>query len=262
MLVTAAIAVALGAIAAAGPASGAGTASITGTVREAGTGTPVSGISVDLYRQVTRTLGPPFGNGKPFKTYGYVTSVPTGADGRYTLSGLAASDSVGYWVCFNTFGFPYEPACYLDQLGYYPFPDPLGLVQLPSDANTVHVATGQHVTGIDASLVAPSALDPATAGAVAGRVTQTVFGLPLNHVRVTLFNPSGNVVTEALTGTNGTYGLIFVPAGVGYRVCFNGSSARGGLSLGGYTSSCRAASVSVVAGATTANVNAQLKGTI
>ncbi len=255
-------AAAIGAVVLAPQATAANTASITGTVRESGTGTPVAGVSVDLYREITRTLGPPFGDGKPFKTPGYITSVQTGADGTYTLGGLPASDALGYWVCFSTFGLPYEPECYLDEIGYNPFPSPLGIIDVPSTAARVHVAAGQHVTSIDANLIDFTALNPAISGTIGGKVTQTVFGLPLSQVRVTLFNTSGHVVTEALTRANGTYRLIFVPVGTGYRVCFNGSGAKGGLSLHGYTSRCRLVPVTVLAGTTTANVNAQLSGTL
>jgi hypothetical protein len=262
MFATAVFAALLGTVLAAPQATAANTASISGTVREAGTGAPVAGVSVDLYRQVTRTLDPPFGNGRPFKTPGYVTSVETAANGTYTLSGLAASDAVGYWVCFGTHGLAYQPACYLDELGYDPFPDPLGLVQLPAAATPVHVSAGQHVTRIDASLIDFSVFNSATTGTVAGQVTQTVFGRPLKQVRVTVYGPGGIVLTEAMTGANGSYQLVFVPAGAGYHVCFDGSGAKGGLSLRGYTTSCRAASVAVVAGMTTANINAQLAGSI
>jgi hypothetical protein len=257
------VAAVLGTVVAVAPrATAANTASISGTVREAGTAAPVAGASVDLYREITRTLGPPFGNGKPFKTYGYVTSVQSGADGTYTLSGLPASDAAGYWVCFGTFGIPYEPECYLDELGYNPFPNPLGLVDVPPNASRVHVGAGQHVGRIDASLVDFAVLNQATAGTIAGKVTQTVLGLPLKQVRVTVYNTSGRVVTEAMTAANGAYRLVFVAAGPGYRVCFDGSGARGGVSLHGYVSRCRLVPVTVAPGTTTGNVNATLSGSL
>ena len=254
----------LAGVAGAGQAAGAATAtaSISGTVRVAGTGVPIAGLSVDLFKEVTRRLGPPFGNGKPFKAPGYVTSVLTAPDGTYTLSGLPASDASGYWVCFSTFGFPYQPNCFLDELGYDPFPDPLGLFQIPQYAARVHVASGQHVTGVDAHLIDLTVLNASNAGTITGKVTQTVLGRPLNQVRVTVRDAAGTVATEAMTRPNGTYVLVFVPAGPGYRVCFNGAGARGGVSLHGYTSRCRLVPVNVAAGAITPNVNAQLAGTI
>ena len=261
-IIAAALSVALmGAVAATHASAATPTGSISGTVRESGTGVPVAGIRIELFKEITRTLSPPFGNGKPFKTPGFVTAVESGAGGRYTLSGLPASDAAGYWVCFNTVGFGYEPVCYLDEIGYAPFPDPLGLVQLPPNAGRVRVNAGQHVTRIDAN-VRDIAFNPAITGAVAGKVTQTVLGLPLRQVRVTLVNPGGHVVLEALTRADGTYRLVFLPPGSGYRVCFDGSSAKGGLSVRGYTSRCRFAPVSVAAGAVTSNVNAQLSGMV
>jgi hypothetical protein len=176
VIIAAMVAALLPASLAATHASAVGTASITGTVREAGTGVPVGGVSVELFKEITRTLGPPFGNGKPFKTPGFVKSVQTGADGTYALTNLDASDAAGYWVCFNTFGVPYEPQCYLDELGYNPFPNPLGLIDVPAHATRVQVAAGQHVARIDASLFDFAVLNPATAGTIAGKVTQTVLG--------------------------------------------------------------------------------------
>ena len=164
--------IAVGSIGLAGQMAGAAPAkgSIAGTVRDAVTGEPVSGVSVDVFYLATN--GAP--GGGTVQGPGFLAGTQTAADGTYKVSGLAPSDANGYWVCFDTglFG-PYEFECWVDQSTFfYPFPDPFGFFQLPSASRTVHLGAGQHVTGIDGDLIAPAAPgSPPTTGSVGGRVT-------------------------------------------------------------------------------------------
>ena len=239
------------------------TASIAGTALVGGTGAPVGGLTVELYHFEKRVLYPPFGNGRPFYAPSYIESVQTAGDGTYAFTALPASDSRGYLVCFDpVFTFSYQPACYLNQVGYDPFPNPLGLVQVPPGTTPIHVAAGHRADGIDANMVDLAVLNEQTAGTVAGKVTQTLFGIPLRGVKVHAMTPSGQIAGEGLTDGAGNYTVGFLPAGSGYTICFDGSSATGGVSLGAYKSACLPGKVTVTAGATTQNVNESLAATL
>lgn len=244
----------INAVAATGPAS------ITGTVRVGGTGAPVGDMAVELFDFEKQVVDPPFGNGRPFYAPTFVRSVHTASDGTYAFTALPAPNSYGYLVCFDpVFEYPYQPTCYLNQLGYDPFPDPLGFNQIPPGTTAIHVAAGHHASGIDANMVDLSVLNDQTAGAISGKVTQTLLGIPLRGVQVHALTPSGQIAGEGLTDGKGNYTVTYLPASAtGYTMCFDGSSASGGISLGAYRSGCAASRIAVTAGATTQNVNATL----
>ncbi|MEO6885093.1 MAG: hypothetical protein ABI232_02245 [Jatrophihabitantaceae bacterium] len=217
-------------------ASGASTGSISGTVRVMGTGAPLAGIGVGLYQREAV-----YGPGGDL-VYGptYVTGTTTASDGTYTLTGLAASGTNGYWVCFVG-DDSFSGQCYQNAQGFYPFPDPLGLVQMPSDAKTVSVGTGQHVTGIDTEFIDPSATG---VGAISGKVTQNLLNLNLlkfnlAQVKVTAFNAAGVEVEHVLTTKTGTYLVSNLPVShAGYAICFSPASAKGGITLTGFHGQC------------------------
>src|SRR3954467_5006682 len=103
MKVALAVVAAVLGVAIAGPsADAANTASISGTVRFAGTGDPAPGVLVSAAR-LERSYAL---TGRPAMVPMFFAATPSGADGRYTVSGLPASDSTGYWVCFIVPGFP------------------------------------------------------------------------------------------------------------------------------------------------------------
>lgn len=250
---------AVAAVAAFAVAPGAGTAattgSISGTAREAGTGTPLGGLDVTIV-QVQKVV-----------VFGRHTTatVPiaygvTNDDGTYTVDGLAPDP--GYYVCFSEgfFGFPHLGNCYLDAEIYNPLPNPFGWVQVGTDSARVRVMAGQQVTRIDAQLrIFPFE----QYGFVSGTVTQRYVGSALRNVRVTAYDATNTVVDEALTQAGGKYNLYgLLGSASGYRICFDGSAATGGVTLHAYGRVCYPSRVSVTPGATTPNVNAALTATV
>ena len=121
----------------------AGHASVAGTVTLLTSGTPVPGVSVDLF-QATNTATP-------------VVSTATGASGGYHFSGLAAGQ---YKLQFQGAGFA--------QLWY---PDSL----TPDDATAVTVQPGQNIQGVDVRLGGlPGTLTGQVAGGNTAGATLTV----------------------------------------------------------------------------------------
>jgi hypothetical protein len=264
--------IAVGSIGLAGQMAGAAPAkgSIAGTVRDAVTGEPVSGVSVDVFYLATN--GAP--GGGTVQGPGFLAGTQTAADGTYKVSGLAPSDANGYWVCFDTglFG-PYEFECWVDQSTFfYPFPDPFGFFQLPSASRTVHLGAGQHVTGIDGDLIAPAAPgSPPTTGSVGGRVTAKGTNSGVSDVTVTAFNSAGLPVGHAVTALHGAYEIANL-APSSYTICVDGANARLGATPAAFHGRCYpsarwregmppptdAMPVSVTVGMTTPRVNVAL----
>jgi hypothetical protein len=213
-------------------ASAAPTASISGTVRVAGTGQPAPDVAVLVVRLAT--VGGP---GGPVQGPVPVASATTAADGTYRVGGLAPSGAAGYWVCFDP-GFlsSFEGQCWVNQPGFVDLPNPFGFVQVPPGSARVVLATGQRADAVDASLVDR---DDATAtGAIAGMVVDATLRHPLRNVRVTAWDAADQDVSNDVTGTDGTYRLDHLYASAGYRVCFDGSSARGGFTLHAFDRRC------------------------
>ena len=215
------------------PSSASGlSASISGTVRQAGTGTPLAGYDVTVLKLTTVNFGGPVTGPTP------VYSGTTAANGTYTIP--VAPNGVGYYVCFS----PPEPfalgQCYLNQLWLPSFPNPLGFVQVPYSATLVKVGTLQHVTGIDDDEVDPSVTPPDEVGSVSGTVTETLIGAKLKGVRVSAFSATGAIVSQALTATDGTYRLDNILPATNYRVCFDGTTGSGGVTLHAYVRKCYA----------------------
>ncbi len=165
------------------PTSPSLTGTVTGTAGE-----PISGVTVEVTTAAGATAAHP----------------TTGADGGYTVAGLAPGD---YTVCFVPAGGSNGP----DGLGYLPqcWHD----VTDGRTPTSVTVTSGTAVTGIDARL--------ATAGAVSGTVTDTT-GTPLQGVVVSVDKPGGDPVSYAATDSAGAWSVTGLPAGT-YGVCFDPS---------------------------------------
>jgi hypothetical protein len=268
------IAAALGLAIAVPQADAANTASISGTVRLAGTGDPAADVQVSVARLETSYDF----IGRPVKVPMFFAGTTSDPDGHYTVSGLPASDSTGYWVCFIVPGFPptYEPECYANQGGLGLFPNPFGWLDFPDTSNNVRLKAGQHIADIDAALF-PPILGPVQGprGAVTGKVTDA-FGLPLRFVKITAWNSANRIVGNAATDTKGTYRLEHLLTG-SYKLCFDGSNATGGVTLRAFKSRCYATAawvghevapaigarpVSVTDGATTAGINTKLAASL
>jgi hypothetical protein len=220
-----------------GSAAAADTASISGAVLSATNGKAIAGVSVELYQDVTIDIF-----GSPVTGPQFVTSTTSAADGSYSLSGLAAAGTDGYFVCFDTFGTSlsnYTSQCWADQPGFVPFPDPFGFVQLPPGTSGIQVADGAQVSGIDADLVNARQVNPRDAGTITGTVTQSSGGAALPGVVVTAFNANSRVFGQAVTGADGSYEIDNVPAvPVGYQVCFDAAPAHGASPPGSFQSRC------------------------
>jgi len=232
------------------------TASISGTVRQAGTGAPLFGILIMVLQLKKTTTF----SGQTVTGPVLVASSNSAADGSYTVAGLGP-DSGGYYVCF-TYGIftDIRGACFLNVEDFSPFPNPVGLTQVPFGASRVRVLSGQHVQRIDAALRVGAA--DQDYGSIAGTVTQRYIGSGLKGVRVTAYDSSGTVVDETMSGAGGKYVLDGVlPSTVGYRICFDGSGAVGGLTLKAYGSACYRSAVPVAAQTTTQHVDIALQST-
>ncbi|MDT4893622.1 MAG: hypothetical protein QOE97_2657 [Pseudonocardiales bacterium] len=254
------------------PSASAGpTASIAGTVRVAGTGGPAPGVAVLVVK-----LGTAGGPSGPIQGPIPVATATTGADGSYRVDGLAPSGAFGYWLCFDP-GFlsSLDGQCWVNQPGFVDFPNPFGFVQVPAGSATIVVTSGQRVASIDASLVDRS--DTVPTGAIAGTAVDSTVRHPLRNVRVTVWDGANHVVGNDVTGADGTYLVDHLYASAsGYRVCFDGSSARGGFTLHAFDRRCYARapwsgtsappagaiSVPVVAGATADGTDVTLSATL
>jgi hypothetical protein len=203
--VIAALAVAAS-LAVSAPASASGTASISGTVRSAATGTPDSGVTVELIGTVNTYFGP----GPEV-----VDTTSTAADGTYSFTGLGPDDY--YQVCFDATGDASadEAQCY-NAVSWFLEPgdiDPIGFITVPGQY--IPVTDGQQVTGIDASMV--------VAATITGKATDATTGDPLNGATVTIGNDS--YFTQVSTAADGTYSAKVPADPSGYQVCFSDGNA-------------------------------------
>lgn len=140
----------------------------------------------------------------------------TGADGRYTVTGLSAGS---YQVCFysqaatgpSTTGYLDE--CYDNQPPY------------SDSATPVPVRLGHTSTGIDASL--------ATGGAITGHVTDTS-GTGVADISVSVFGAGFGYDSS---DSSGGYSLTGLPTG-SYTLCFDGTYTVSATAPYGYTNSC------------------------
>ncbi|MGH9225606.1 MAG: MSCRAMM family protein [Acidimicrobiales bacterium] len=198
-------------------------ARISGTVVAEGSGAPLAGICV----------GAPFAstNSNQFR-------VTTGADGTYTLAGLAAST---YKIRFDDCTAPVEYAVeYYDNKPDF------------TSGNTVAVATGATVSGINAAM--------AIGGAISGSLVADGSGTPLSGICVGVSVPTGGFVGSATTGAGGTYLLAGVAAG-SYKVRFDDCVSPIDYASEYYDNKLgfnAGDTVNVTAGATTTGINAGL----
>jgi protocatechuate 3,4-dioxygenase beta subunit len=167
------------------------------------------------------------------------TQVNTGADGYYTVQGVAPGNCRVY---FNgTSAGNYIPEYYNNKNGWQP---------LSSD--TVAVTAGQTTENIDAQL--------ATGGSISGRVTDGA-GNGIPGVNINVRELTGNGISGANTDGDGYYTATAIPTG-SYMVYFDGAGA------GNYVPEFynnknswepqTADTVSVTAGQTTPGIDVQL----
>jgi hypothetical protein len=199
---------------------------IAGRVTEEATGNPIQNIYVYVHDLT--------GNG--------VNGEYTDDNGTYTVMGLLTRT---YTVEFDTsnaninYGQSYVEEWYDNQ------PD-------QASANTLSVTAGATMSGIDAAL--------AGGGSITGRVTEEATGNAIYNIYVYVVDLAGNSVTYDHTDDNGTYRLSGLPTG-SYKVRFSSSSSGQNYILEWYDNQpdqTSANPVSVTAGATTPNINAQL----
>jgi protocatechuate 3,4-dioxygenase beta subunit len=200
---------------------------ISGTVKAAG-GSGLSGATISAYDSATGSV---------------VKTATSGADGTYTISGVAPGTyKVGFVAAGRSPAF-YDAAATL------------------AAAQTVTVTAGATKTGIDASLATP----PPTTGSIGGKVTGAG-AAALSGATVTLYDGT-TLVQSAITGAPGTFLFEGLPVGTAYALKFEAT---------GYTTEyyadaatlATATKLSVTAGgATTANATlapapAVLKGQV
>ncbi len=162
------------------PATSAAGAGISGTVTDAATLTGVAGVSVSVYDVGGNVVG----------------AATTGFDGTYTTGPLGAGP---YRVGFAAPGY---------QSQFFRNRSSLGT------ADQISVQPGAPTTGIDAELVALSA--------ITGTVTDQRTHQAIQGAEVTAYDSSGSPVASASTGADGSYTVAGVPPGV-YRVGFEAS---------------------------------------
>ena len=175
--------------------------------------------------------------------------VSTGADGRYTIEGLAAgSYRIGFFSSFQTPG-------YLGQ--YYDGKASRDL------ADPVVVSEGVATTGIDAEMDA--------AGGIVGKVTDALSGLGADPVQACAYEAgSGDYVACDNTDADGEYAIEGLATG-SYKVRFSPGNELGGIGLeqpnfnyvaqyyDGAGSRATAAAVAVTAGETLSDINAAME---
>jgi hypothetical protein len=153
----------------------------------------------------------------------FQSAAETAADGTYTFSALPSGT---YFVCFtggsatghSTTG--YLPQCYSGK----PWD---GLTPPSSPADTsVTVTAGATTSGVNA-LMKPGA-------AITGKAVDSVGAV--SYVNVLVYDSSHTVISNSLTGPDGTYAVGGLPTG-SYFVCFQASFASGS-SATGYHDQC------------------------
>jgi hypothetical protein len=185
--------------------------SISGTVTSASGGAALGRVTVDVYNDGGAL----------------VASVTTKSSGAYQVTRLAA-ESAGYVICFapaGAVGGP-SPAGYYGQcyqgVTWVPWSVP------PAGATVVHVSAGKSANSINGALAA--------AGGISGTVSTASGGL--SGVAVDLYDDNGDLLTTAITASNGAYTLRGLAASTtGYTVCFDASHV-GGSASAGYQSQC------------------------
>lgn len=177
---------------------------ITGTVTSASGGAPLAGVRVEVYQS---------GDGTP-SSAGRGSAV-TGADGTYTVTGIAPG--LQYGVCFDASGVGagsstgYQDQCWNG---------------VAWDGGTTPTATmftvdpGTVTSGINAALLA--------GGAITGDVSSA--SGPLAGVTVRVYEEAygaiSAIVATTTTAADGTYEVDgLTPRGYGYLVCFEDDSA-------------------------------------
>lgn len=206
--------------------------SISGTVTGPGGGGQAS-VCVKALRS-TAQIADLFGNP--------VAQAMTSGSGGYTISGLASGS---YKVVFEDCGTGQQLA-----RAFYDGQTDIG------SATLVSVTGGQTTAGVNAQVVA--------GGSISGQV-KSGSGQPLQGVCVVAELPTiGSAVTGALTAADGTYAMPGLPPG-SYRVHFltTGCSFATAGDLpprwyDGRTTAAAADPVTVVAGQTTAGINAAM----
>jgi hypothetical protein len=159
-------------------------ATISGTVTTAGTGTPVSGVTLQVY----------YANGTQANP-----TATTDAAGRYTLSGLKSET---YYVR------TYYATGHLDQI--YNGIDCQATCPAVTSGAAISVASGEDRVGVDFALIPK--------GSITGTVISSGTGLPLPGVVVAAYNSAGAYVYSAGTNASGVYTLPSLLPGSSYFV--------------------------------------------
>ena len=160
--------------------------SLSGAVTDSVTGAPLQGVVVDVYDA----------------NDAFVIATTTGADGQYSVSGLADGT---YEVGFDGSSAGYQPQFYAQEASL-------------DSADPVDVTAGTTTTDIDA------ALDPGVG--ISGRVTDVSTGAGVGGVQVTVFDEvNGGSVGTATTAGDGSYSLSGLPPGT-YAVQFQAASGN------------------------------------
>ncbi len=153
-----------------------------GTVAQAGTGQPLSGVSVWIFDSTGWLLA----------------SRTTDATGAYGIAGLSPGSYFAMTV--NSQG-------YVDEL-YNDIPCPGGSCDVTA-GTPVTVQAGVTTTGIDFALV--------RGGFLSGTVTDAATGQPLSSVSVRIYNSSGTLFATRASGASGTFSTTAaLPAGAYY----------------------------------------------
>ena len=162
---------------------------ITGTVTNATHGTPLSGVTVQVYN-----------SGGTF-----VTSANSDLAGVYTLTGI--SSGTCYLRTSNELG-------YLDEV-YNNIPCVGGTCPAVTTGAAVTVVNGEATTGIDIGLVLN--------GYISGTVTDANTSAPLTGVSVLAYNASNTPLAAVTTNASGQYTITGLPNGTYYVKTANGA---------------------------------------
>jgi len=209
-----------------GRAEAQATGDITGTVTDAGTGAPLAGVSVQVYKSNGTSAG---------------SSVTTNASGVYVFPGLVTGT---YYVrTSNILG-------YIDKL-YNNIPCPASQTCTVTTGTGVAVTAGATAAGIDFALAAGAT--------ITGTVTDASTGAPLANVNVNVHNASG-IGSTVTTNASGVYVRASLATGTYYVKTFNSLGYVDELydnfsCEGGQCTVSRGTGVSVTAGSTASGVN-------
>lgn len=191
---------------------------IAGEVDDAASGTPISGISVCAYSEQEETL--------------VGSCASTGQTGEYTIAGLPQGE--------YTVEFAVAPESTLDYVGQF-----FDRQSSARSATLVPVAVGKTSVGINAKLQ--------LGGRISGRVTGVGSG-PLGDVLVCALTNASEAVACALTGRNGEYSVVGVPAG-SYAIGFDDGNTYAVQYYNDQTVYADAQKVEVTAGASTTGID-------